>query len=498
MPSLASSIRNLLQLSSPLPASITDDLRVGNSLLFQVDDDFRAVSHDLQVWTFYETIDSRFSGSGSGGVAAGLDYPRDVHFTAPLTSTKSAILGMRQERIFPLQSDHANMASFGRHNAHTLGMFLKQLACQIEHAHDNVHERGLSGGGSGGLYKLDLQRKVTVEVHGFFDDLPASQGQQQQEQQEADAEPPSIVRAWSTRLPLQEFLEKGPEVCLRERLNEMEGSPEPAGGFLGRPRRGRGRTGLDVWGDEKSCPGMPPPPPAMVHSPQPMTVKNALGIQDTLSFTGLVSLPAAPVMVRPLDDDASIAPPSRTASPMSTALRGPSPLLQADLEQDMAVDRLSPPLRGRMGRSVSRSFSLGSDTGSRSDHRDVPPLSPQPRRSAFAEGIVSDEEEDLDASPRLPEALVPVPAAKTAKDHRETVIVDGVPLAFAAPDVTSRKFVWVHVPFNNPTWVKILQRGLFHAIRTRLLDDEACARETCAALRIPRQSGVLFLYPAYM
>ncbi|KAG6002385.1 hypothetical protein E4U21_003145 [Claviceps maximensis] len=463
MPSLAGSIRTLLQLSSPLPSSITDDLRVGNGLLVQADEDFRAVSHDLQVWTFYETLDSRFSGgSGSG---SGSDCSRDVYFTAPLTSTKSAILGMRQERIFPLQSDHANMASFGPNNVHTLGLFLKQLACEIGHAHSNAHQEGMGGGdGSGGSRsKLRLEQKVMVEVHGFFDNQPARGGLWQQHKEEGEA--PSIVRAWSTRLPLQEFLHKGPEVCLRERLNEMERPPEHR-----RPcrRRGheRGRTALDNGreGLEENRPSTALPVPAVLHSPQPLTVKNALGIRDTLSFTGLVSLPPVdPAMVRPVHDDAAgIAPPLRTSSPLSL----PPPLLQAGLEQDMAVDRLSPPLRGRMGRSVSRSFSLGSEPTSRFDYEDVPPLYLQRRRrSALTEGDVAsdDDKEDLDdASPRLPlpELVVPIPIPKAARRHGETVIVDGVPLAFTTPDVTSRKFVWVHVPFNNPTWVKSILQTL--------------------------------------
>lgn len=70
----------------------------------------------------------------------------------------------------------------------------------------------------------------------------------------------------------------------------------------------------------------------------------------------------------------------------------------------------------------------------------------------MAEGIVSDEE-DLEAMPGLPEAVVA--HRNLAKDHRETVIVDGVHMAFTTPDVENRKFVWVHVPFNNPTWVKV-------------------------------------------
>jgi hypothetical protein len=35
------------------------------------------------------------------------------------------------------------------------------------------------------------------------------------------------------------------------------------------------------------------------------------------------------------------------------------------------------------------------------------------------------------------------------------VIVDEVPVAFKKPDIKDRKFTWIHVPYNNPTWVKV-------------------------------------------
>ncbi|KAG6034232.1 hypothetical protein E4U41_006630, partial [Claviceps citrina] len=421
MPSLANSIQNLLQLSSPLPQSITKDLRVGNSLLVRADEDFRAVSHDMQVWTFYETIDSRLSAGGGSD-------SRDVCFTAPLTSIKSAVLGIRQERIFPLQSDHANMASFGRHNVHTLRMFLKQLAYQIGQADGNARSDEMGGGG--GRWDLRLAHKVSVEVHGFFDEPPASQGRQQgvkeeEEEEEEVVVAPSIVRAWSTRVPLREFLDKGPDACLSERLKEVSGSPAQER-FL----RRRGRTSL-VGGNAERPGGAPPPPPAAVPSPPPTAVRNALGIQDTFSCTGLVSLP--------------VTLPLRAASPVSssTALRALSPFIRADLEQDLAVDRLSPPLTGRMGRSVSRSFSLDSD-GHRLE---------QQSRSAWAEAVLPDPG-DVDAT--TPSFLPPPPLPPPP----ETVIVDGVSMAFAPPDVKSRKFVWMHVPFNNPTWVKSILQTL--------------------------------------
>ncbi|KAG8408609.1 hypothetical protein J3458_019634 [Metarhizium acridum] len=428
IPSLACSIQSLLQLSSPLPTSVTDHLRVGNSVLMRVDEDFKAVSNDLQVWTFYETIDSRLSG---GNATAGSES-RDVDFTAPLTSIKSAILGMRQERIFPLQSDHANIASFGRHNVHTLQVFLKQLAHQVCHADANVSAKEFSG-----QWMLGLEQKVNVEVHGFFDDTPPSQGQH-----EGDECP--IVRAWSTRLPLREFLNKGPDECLSERLNEVEGSPEEE-----RILRLRGRTSHI----EKEGETAPVPPAA----PDSMTIKNPLGIQDALSSTRLVTSPASPVP-RPLDSAGRVphstpvttprgptTPPSRAISPKSSPIRRPSPLVRADMEQDLAVDRLSPPLRGRMGgRSMSRSFSLGSD-GSRLEYRDFPPFSPR-SRSTIGDVLASDDEEM--ESPGLPEAVV------------ADEVADEAPMAFMKPDVKSRKFVWVHVPFNNPTWVKSVLQSL--------------------------------------
>lgn len=456
MPTLASSIQQLLQLSAPLPASLTNDLRMANNLLLHVDEDFKIISDDLRVWTFYETIDSRLS-ANSG----------DIYFTAPLTSIKSAILGMRQERIFPLQGDHANIASFGRHNVHTLRLFLRQLAEYIEKADSNAREDGRAG-----KWMLNLEQKVTVEVHGFFDDAGIDDG---------------TVRAWSTRLPLREFLNKGPEACLSERLNESDGPPEE-GRFLAM----RGRTGLvDMEG----------PPEVVEFPPDPMMVKNALGInQDvvpsvdhTVALPLVFSVPPSPMLLpvdfpisRPRKSTESapsairsrpaagpLTPPSRPISlpPQQTsAFRKPSPLMRASLDQELAIDRLSPPLRGRVGRSFSRSMSLDSDIGGASSpprYRGFPPLSAR-SRSTFDRALIGDENESddddddggLEGSPKLPESVLAIRKMAKERGHRpsETVIVDdGVVAhtAFTKPEAKARKFVWIHLPFNNPTWVTV-------------------------------------------
>lgn len=410
MPSLATGIQNLLQLSAAMPTSITDDLRVGNNLLLQLDDDFKSIAHEFRIWTLYETIDSRLSGSSG-----------DVYFTAPLTSIKSAILGMRQETILPLQSDHANIASFGRHNVHTMRLFLKQLSALIGRADEYSREDG--------NWSLNLESKVNVEVHGFFEDPPGP----------LDV---ATIRAWSTRLPLRDFLRKGPEECLAERLNEVETVDE--GRFL----RNRGKTTMlptEKVADE--------------------THDNPLGISQ-----GSVELcpPASPV-IRPVDAEktrsesapqtgarspvtplspAAISPPTHYSTPM----RRPSPLIRANFEQDLAVDRLSPPPRGRMGRSLSRSVSMGTQA-SQYEYKDFPPFSQRSRSTI--EGFSDDD--DIDASPRLPEAIVAIRKAANNGERRasETVIVDEVPVAFSKPHIETRKFMWVHLPYNNPSWVTV-------------------------------------------
>lgn len=466
MPTLARSIQSILQLSKPLPTSVTDDLRVGNRLLLHADEDFKAIAHDLRVWTLYETIDSKLSGGDSGGNA------ESVYFTAPLTSMKSAILGMRQERIFPLQSDHANVASFGRHNTHTLRLFLHQLGDLIDRADASVGDDDSEGY----RWTLNLEQKVTVEVHGFFEDPPSvSDG---------------VVRAWSTRLPLSEFLRKGPEECLSERLNEVEGVPEE-GRFL----RTRGKTMSLTEMDNQRL-------------RRELAVKEGLGIRNQLIRQSQVSPPISPV-IRPVDAlprVSSNSVPGRSPQSMpeilgggtrrlstpapghvrristpthySTPMRRASPLIRAEFEQDLAMDRLSPALRPRSMVSTGRSVS---DQSSRMEYRDFPRFS-QPARSRSSTGggagpdhntvdnMYDDDDDSLANSPVLPEAVVAIRKV-IAEGGRgkppETVIVDEVPAAFVKPEVSARKFVWVHLAHNNPTWVKVRCAGSFYYDATR-------------------------------
>lgn len=64
---------------------------------------------ELRIWSFYETKNSQISGLG-------LTESDEVHFSAPLSSMKTSLVGSRNEQVYALESDHANCASFGGEN----------------------------------------------------------------------------------------------------------------------------------------------------------------------------------------------------------------------------------------------------------------------------------------------------------------------------------------------------------------------------------------------
>ncbi|KAG9252182.1 uncharacterized protein F5Z01DRAFT_682702 [Emericellopsis atlantica] len=451
MPSLAPSIQSLLQLKQPLPLSITVDLRPGNSLLLRADEAFKDIAHDLRVWTLYETIDSRLSSSSS---SARGDEDRDkkdnLYFTATLASIKSAIMGMRQERIFPLQSDHANVASFGRHNAHTLKLFLRQLAGLIGRADASVRDDK----NSGAKWSLNLEQKVGVEVHGFFDDATIGHD--------------PVIRAWSTKLPLKEFLIKGPEECLRERLSEVEDVPDERQ-FL----RNRGRT-MSMTEAEND------------RVRREAAAREGLGIRNQLLQSS--TPPISPVL-RPVDASPGSAPeivptyqqhqqirrlssppPPPTAayyrvptpSRRSTPVRRPSPLIRADLEQEAIIDRLSPPLRPRSVGSLGRSIS---DQSSPGEYRNFPPFLPASLSSAGNEAHhgAADDNDDIDSSTQLPEAVVAIRKSVNSGQIKppDTAVTDEAPVCFARPDVSQRKRASISPPPASPSMEDAISLCLF-------------------------------------
>ncbi|KAK5652790.1 hypothetical protein OQA88_9646 [Cercophora sp. LCS_1] len=189
MKSTRESVRQILRLQRALPKSLADEVRVNHPGLSRMQEEFFKIASELRIWTFYETIDSDLSGTSGRG---------EVQFTAPLVSIKSALLDLWHEDVYSLESDHAHLASFGLNNANTMKTFLGDFTAAIQKA------RKLSA------YihvPLRLKEHVKVEVIGFYDNT--------------DAETEAPIRLYATRYHLNEFLHKGPERCLEERLSKL-------------------------------------------------------------------------------------------------------------------------------------------------------------------------------------------------------------------------------------------------------------------------------------
>lgn len=190
-----SRIQELLGLSKAFTPRLMDGLKLDHPTLLQIDKNFKQLASELRVWTFYETEDSTLSGDGAAG-------PEDIPVKAPITSRRSAILTLRHEKVYALQSNHANCASFGVKNVQIMRKYLQDLANEIRRAEQ------LSRGSPPVPVKLELEQRVKVEVHGFYESDAVQ-----------DSTLETNLRLFSTRNhTLQEFWDDGPDGLLEKRL----------------------------------------------------------------------------------------------------------------------------------------------------------------------------------------------------------------------------------------------------------------------------------------
>ncbi|TID07440.1 Protein SERAC1 [Colletotrichum higginsianum] len=391
MNNLEDSIRRLLRLQRPLPRSISDSLRLGHKPLLTMHEEFSKIASELRIWTFYETIDSQLSGSGSTSRGPA----KEVRFGAPIASIKSSLVGVRQERVFSLDSEHADCASFGEGNAETMAGYLRELAAAVDKAtalsEMHVHT------------PLNLKTRVKVEIIGFFED--------------PDAEMESAIRLYFTKLHLQEFLDKGPERCLEERLR---------------------RTALRPSSDPAPAPA--PIPPAGPDQEDSQTSNNGgLGILSGFQELGQKIWPGrSDSGSRPKSSDSeSQDSPGIVVTRPSIAVGSKSaPVDAVRRMQSLKVPALSPP---GFGRPSSRSSNAES---TRSDPTELE-LSPRAAANAESPGVeVGLEKSNSEPLSRRQDRLSRASA------------LDDLTAGFSRPDPASRKFMWIHTPFTNPSWVK--------------------------------------------
>lgn len=382
MNNLEDSIRHLLRLQRPLPRSISNNLRLGHKPLLKMDEDFSTIASELRIWSFYETIDSQLSGSGS--TSRGL--AKEVRFGAPIASIKSSLLGVRQERVFSLDSEHANCASFGEGNTETMNTYLHELSAAVQKATElssqYIHT------------PLNLKRHVKVEIIGFYED--------------PDADMESAIRLYFTKLHLQEFLDKGPERCLEERLRRSTLRP-------------------------RSDPN--PPHPSQADSQHS---SHGLGIMAGFQELGQkIWRAGSDTGSRPKSSDSESqgSPGIVVTRPSMAGGSNSMPVDTLRRMQSLKVPALSPP-----------GFNRPSSRGSNADSTRSDPT-------------------ELELSPKTPD---PEPFASTGveKSHSEPLsrrhdrysrasALEDLTAGFSRPDPTGRKFMWIHTPFTNPSWVKV-------------------------------------------
>lgn len=372
MKHLSESIQLLLHLHRPLPRSLAFGLRVGNKSLLKMHDDFADISSEMRIWTFYETIDSRLSGSGMG-------LANEVEFSAPLVSIKSALLGMKHETIYSsLQSDHAHCASFGITNPRTLTVYLLDLAAAITKAETLSHTEHTP---------LKLKEKVKVEMIGFYDDPDAGLES-------------SDIRLYIKKSPLSEFLQKGPEQCLDERLRHV---PQRLGSGRRRTSR-RPSHGSDGLIDH---------------------VRRALR-----------SVSRSPERGRRVSPGFVFTPPSAVqASATSPPGRRPNSLT-------IPV----PPPRSSQRPSSRASVGTTSTMSEPTAHR---VSMDEPRRTVYRDL----EQRSKSEADQMEMGLGITSGLRSQRNYVASALHD-LTAGFSRPNPTKRKFMWLHMPYNNPLWVK--------------------------------------------
>ncbi|KAK0742448.1 hypothetical protein B0T21DRAFT_283607 [Apiosordaria backusii] len=373
MPNLKDSIQDLLQLEAPLPRSLTDEINLNNPKLKELHEQFVDIASELRLWSFYETRECLLSGSGA-------QFTNEVQFTAPLVSVKSALLDIWQEDVFGVESDHAHLAAFGPNNEEILVSYLGDLAGAVlksaELSRDHVH------------HPLYLKSHVHVEVIGFYEDPDGWTAAQHYAGQGLDssAESGSIIRLYATKYPYKDFLKKGPEKCLSERLRDRSQKKRRR---TRSPNRAGGRSDLR--------------PPQLPH--ETTADANILGINQDQSDIGHQRGAAAG------------AGPEIIISGSPVALERPA-LLRVPAQ---TVPELRPP----------SPESLASVSTTMSD-----PL--------FIQG-----KDFAGDGPLTVDLLAKQQAEIMLKEHEL-----GASAGFSRPNPQLRKFTWIHMPFNNPVWVK--------------------------------------------
>ncbi|RAK85145.1 hypothetical protein BO79DRAFT_201721 [Aspergillus costaricaensis CBS 115574] len=196
-PEFTKSIQHLMRLKHRIPPRIQELFKPRHPYLLRLSSEFRAISADIRLWTYLETVDSTLS-------IADPEAGTTIDMHVPITSIRSGILGFEHEKETPLATDHVGTASFKGQELTTRISFIDELRESVTVA---IRLSKLTDA------PLDVDMEVLVQVNGFFEDTARGI---------SDETP---LKLWSTKASLREYLANGPSSCLNIRLQKTAGIP---------------------------------------------------------------------------------------------------------------------------------------------------------------------------------------------------------------------------------------------------------------------------------
>jgi hypothetical protein len=407
MPDFSNRITQIMELSRSLPMSIASQLHLNNNTLLRaLDTDFKAIATDLHIWTFFETIDSDLT---NPDLVESERFP----FHAPITSIKSALLNLRHEVVYPLLSDHQECASFGNNNSETKESYLDELADAVKMACDlskTIHNDML------------LDEKVMVEINGFYEGTVLTPNNE------------APIRVWSTSRPLSDFMRHGPKKLLEDRLAEVTTQP-------------RQRQHLH---HNTRAPSLLPDKPVDSISPES-------GIPTFKTSHLFAPAEAPPIKAR-----------TKSHSKRQRKTKGDDEESQSS-SQDVRLTTTVPSL-------VVPSSEIEIDPKTTSLPTPASGLNPHPHAHLSANGmnsISTNRRRHSEVPPPQSSLLKPTmshrDSASRGRRGSEGAINESLPITFTKPDISQQRLVWVHLPFNNPAWVRV----------SRKLDTFICHADLC-------------------
>ncbi|KAJ5788736.1 Mitochondrial substrate/solute carrier [Penicillium paradoxum] len=268
----APSIHHILHLEHETPSALRKQFRPRQEWLWHLSNRFKALSADMKVWSFLETVDSTMH-------VADAQTKNVMEFHAPITSIRSGLLGIEHEKEIPVATDHAGIATF-HGQASAREEFLSELGAAVSIAVE------ISGRED---TPLDVEQNVMVQINAFFEDTALGVSDE------------SPLKLWSSKVSLKDFLSRGPSACLRERLGrgQPSGLDDSSISSFDSPRSSYIASGSDARGRNKDH-----------HEEKPKPLTPALPYKQSFESTASTSSRFPRIHITEADIERANDPPS--------------------------------------------------------------------------------------------------------------------------------------------------------------------------------------------